>query len=236
VLHTLNAYDTLYVLAGGGENAVALMRDDGVVLIDPLPFGWGKASTAAIEAVSDRPVKTIINIRASEDHLKANTEYPMATKIIAHQSVAARARRMAAFAGANAKFLPSTTVADRLTLFEGPDELRVYAYGPAVTDGDLVVFFSAKGTAYLGPLYPSKSTPSTIDATRGGSPSGLVQALAKIRSDLKDVRQVIAGNEAPKTVELGKAGSAMPISATPSWKDFEEYAERAAAVYASAVK
>src|SRR5262245_40030579 len=94
VLRTLSAYDPLYVLTGGGEKSVALMRDDGVVLIDPLPFGWGKASMEAIEAVSDRPVRTIINIRASEDHLKANTEYPMATKIIAHQNLAARARRM----------------------------------------------------------------------------------------------------------------------------------------------
>jgi hypothetical protein len=233
VLHTLSAYDTLYVLSGGGENAVALMRDDGVVLIDPLPFGWGKASMEAIEAVCDQPVRTIINVRASEDHLKANTEYPMATKIIAHQSLAARARQMPAFAGANARFLPNTVVADRLTLLDGPDEINLYAHGPAITDGDLVVLFRAKSTAYLGALYPSKSVPS-IDAARGGSPHGFVQALAKIRVELKDTRNVIAGNEPPRNVELGKPGAAMPISATPSWKEFEEYAERAAAAYAAA--
>ena len=100
VLHPVDTMDILFVLAGGGENALALAHDEGVVLIDPLPVGWGKASLQAIESVSDRPVKTIINIRDSEEHLKANAEYPTATRIIAHQNLVARAKKMAAFAGA----------------------------------------------------------------------------------------------------------------------------------------
>ena len=39
-MQTLNVRDILYVLTGGG-NTLALMRDDGVVLVDTKPPGWG---------------------------------------------------------------------------------------------------------------------------------------------------------------------------------------------------
>lgn len=226
VLHNLNAYDILYVLAGGGENAVALMRDDGIVLIDPLPFGWGTASMEAIETVSDQPVTTIVNIRASEDHLKANTEYPKATKIIAHRNLLERAKKMPVFAGANAKFAPNVAVTDRLSFLDGPDKMDLYFFGPGRTDSDLVVAFAAKGTAYLGDLYPSKSAP-VIEPARGGSGLKFLQTLTKVRSDLQGVRRVIAGHDPPTPGEVGtqRPGAVMPMTSTPSWKDFEEYAD-----------
>src|SRR5437762_3327769 len=68
-IHHVDPHDVLFVLTGDGENALALAQDDGVVLIDPLPMGWGQATLKAIDSVSDQPVKTIVNIRDSEDHL-----------------------------------------------------------------------------------------------------------------------------------------------------------------------
>ena len=52
-IHHVDAHDILFVLAGGGENALALAQDDGVVLIDPLPVGWGEATLKALDSVSD---------------------------------------------------------------------------------------------------------------------------------------------------------------------------------------
>ena len=40
-IQTLNVRDILYVLTGGGGNSIALMRDDGVVLIDTKLTGVG---------------------------------------------------------------------------------------------------------------------------------------------------------------------------------------------------
>ena len=41
-------------------------------------------------------------------------------------------------------------------------------FGPAHTDGDIVVVFPEKRTAYLGELFPDKAAP-VIDTANGGS-------------------------------------------------------------------
>ena len=225
-LHTPDAMDIYFVLAGSnGENALALTRDDGVVLIDPLPAAWGKASLAALETVTDLPVKTIVNIRDSEEHLKANAEYPTATRIIAHQNLIARARKMAAFAGAGAKFLPNVAVTDRLTVLDDMDRMDVVHVGPGRTDADLVVVFPKKGWVYLGDLFPSRAVP-VVERARGGSALALPDALAKVRA-MKGMRAVVPGREPPATREHGaqKPGTAMPLSMLPQWRLFEEYAD-----------
>src|SRR5713101_7626103 len=67
-LRTLSPGDTLYVLLGGGGNSLALIGEDGVVLIDTKSPGWGQAIADAVEAVTERPVRTIINTHAHLDH------------------------------------------------------------------------------------------------------------------------------------------------------------------------
>src|SRR3989441_1697715 len=63
-LRTLGPGDNLYVLIGGGGNTLAMVRDDGVVLIDTKLPGWGRTILDALQAITDRPVITIINTHA----------------------------------------------------------------------------------------------------------------------------------------------------------------------------
>src|SRR5207247_1447169 len=67
-MQTLNVRDILYILTGGGGNTLALMRDDGVVLIDTKLPGWGRSILETIEAVTDKPVTMVINTHAHADH------------------------------------------------------------------------------------------------------------------------------------------------------------------------
>ena len=76
--------------------------------------------------------------------------------------------RMDAFKGAAARFLPDTTFQDTLTIGEGRDRIDLYYFGPAHTNGDIVVVFPGKRVAYLGDLFPGKTVP-VIDAANGGS-------------------------------------------------------------------
>src|SRR5438445_8132629 len=82
-LRTLGPGDNLYVLIGGGGNTLAMVRDDGVVLIDTKLPGWGRPILDAVQAVTDRPVMTIINTHAHADHVGGNVEFPTVTQIIA---------------------------------------------------------------------------------------------------------------------------------------------------------
>ena len=225
VLHPVQTHDILFLLEGGGDNALALMHDDGVVLIDPLPAGWGKASLEAIAAVSEQQVTTIINIRDSEAHLKANAEYPTATRIIAHRHVAARAAKMAAFAGAGARFLPNEVVGDRFSLLDGLDRIELHHLGPGRTDGDLVVVFPMKGVAYLGDLFPSRRVP-VVERDKGGSATAFPATLAKARA-LPGLTIAVPGHEPPAVREHGaqKPGTAMPLSMFPPWGRLGEYAD-----------
>src|SRR6266478_5862913 len=50
----LNVRDILYILTGGGGNTLALMRDDGVVLIDTKLPGWGRPLLETIQSVTDQ--------------------------------------------------------------------------------------------------------------------------------------------------------------------------------------
>lgn len=225
-LWNLNAYDILYVLSGGGSNAVALMRDEGVVLIDPLPAGLGKASLEAIATVSDQPVRTIINLRSGAADLKANLEYPDVTKVLAPKAVMDRAATLGLFTGATAKFAPSVLLTDRMTLLDGPDVAEVLLAGPGRTDGDAVVFFKEKRLAYMGDLFPKKAVP-VVDASAGGSLLGLAQTLAQVRAVVTTARSAVPGRESPRGGAAGanKPLSIMPISLTAQWKDVEEYAD-----------
>src|SRR5436190_23613496 len=54
-MRTLRPGDSIYVLIGAGGNSLALMRDDGVVLIDTKSPAGGKQILDTIQAVSDRP-------------------------------------------------------------------------------------------------------------------------------------------------------------------------------------
>lgn len=225
-LRTLNPGDTLYVLIGGGGNALALMRDEGVVLIDAKLPGWGRAIHDAVEAASDRPVTMIINTHAHADHTGGNVEFPTATRIVGHANTKAAMQRMDAFAGPNARFVPNTVVTDRMTLFDGRDQIDLYYFGPGHANGDLIVVFPAKRLAVFGDLFPSKAAP-VIDRANGGSGVAFPETLAKAVAEIKGVTRVVTGHEPGLVAERDPRAASVDISTprTMTWRDVEEYAE-----------
>jgi glyoxylase-like metal-dependent hydrolase (beta-lactamase superfamily II) len=224
-MQTLNVRDILYVLTGG-SNTLALMRDEGVVLVDTKPTGWGKSIRDNIDAVSDKGVATIINTHAHADHVGGNVDFPAATTIIAHANAKARMEKMAIFAGANAKFLPNTVVTDRMSLLDGNDRIEIYYFGRGHTDGDLVVVFPEKRLAHFADLFPAKAAP-LIDVDAGGSGVAFPETLAKAIAELKGVVRITTGHDDASLV-MGAAAGASVINANPrtmSIKDLQEYAD-----------
>ena len=213
-LRTLSPGDILYVLIGGGGNSLALMRDDGVVVIDTKLPGWGGAIREAIEAVTDRPVTTVINSHAHPDHAGGNADFPGSVDVIAHANAAA--------AGVRA----TKTVTDRLTLLSGPDQIDLYYFGRGHTNGDLVVVFPQKRLAYLGDLFPSKSAP-TVDAAAGGSVLALAETLRRTATEIKGVTRVVTGHAEGLSDARDPKATSVDISTprTMRWSDVEEYAD-----------
>ena len=190
-IDTLNVRDVLYNLWGGGANTVALIDEinGGVVLVDTKRPGWGAALRAAVAQVTDLPVTTIITTTAHPDHAGANADFPEVPLIIAHENTRANLDRAG---GQNAAGRPTTTFGDRFTLLEDLDRIELYYFGPAHTDGDIVVVFPEKQTAYLGALFPEKAVPA-IDRANGGSGVAFPETLAQAAAAIEGVTRVITG-------------------------------------------
>ena len=225
-IDTLNVMDTLYHLSGGGANSLALIDEvnGGVVLIDTKRRGWGQAVRDALDGVTDLPVTTIINTHAHPDHAGSNAEFKATVQVVAHQNTRANLARM----GADAASLPTKTFADRFSLLEDLDRIELYHFGPAHTDGDIVVVFPEKGVAYMGGLFPSKATP-VIDTENGGSGVAFPDTLAKAVAEIRGVSRVVTGHGQPPVTYAGRGrletGANRPWRGLMTWEDLEEYAD-----------
>ena len=225
-IDTLNVRDVLYNLWGGGANTVALIDEinGGVVLVDTKRSGWGAALRAAVAQVTDLPVTTIITTTAHPDHAGANADFPEVPLIIAHENTRANLDRAG---GENAVGRPTTTFADRFTLLEDLDRIELYYFGPAHTDGDIVVVFPEKQTAYLGALFPEKAVPA-IDRANGGSGVAFPATLAQAAAAIEGVTRVITGR-GPRPFTYAGRGPRVDVerraAGRMSWDDLEEYAD-----------
>lgn len=191
-------YSTLYLLHGGGGHTLTFESDHGVVLINTKAPGWGKAIIDKLDLITQEPVTTIINTHPDLEYTGGNSEFPGATTIVAHVNTKSAMAKMAAFQGANAKFLPNKTFTDTVSLFEARNRVDLFYFGAGHTNGDAVVVIPTYSAAYLGDLFPAKATP-VIDTAHGGSAVALPDTLARALVALKaaDIDYVVAGKTTP---------------------------------------
>ena len=225
--------DNLYIVTGGrgtsaqgtgiAGNTTVYIADSGVVLIDTKYAGYGKAILDQIKTVTGKPITTIINTHTHADHTGANSEFPRAVEVVAHQNTKTNMARMDEFKGANAAFLPAKTFADTMTLLGGKDRIDLHYFGPGHTNGDAVVVFPALRIAVMGDLFARKWAP-LVDSENGGSATAFPQTLARAVSTIKDVDTVITGHS---STTFGSGVSVWFARSNPvmKWADLQEYAD-----------
>jgi glyoxylase-like metal-dependent hydrolase (beta-lactamase superfamily II) len=219
-IQLLSSGAMLYLLYGAG-NSIALIRDEGVVLIDSKTSALAPAIVDAVALVTERPITTIINTHAHVDHTGGDIALPSVTDIIAHEHTRAAMQKMDAFSGRNAKFLPSKTVGDKMSLFDGRDRIDLYYFGPGHTNGDLVVVLPGHGIAYLGDLFALKAAAPVIDVANGGSGVAFPDTLDRALREIKGVTRVVAGHDAGPPPGAPRSA----LGDVQSWTDLQEYAD-----------
>jgi quinoprotein relay system zinc metallohydrolase 2 len=177
-----------------GRDAVAVIDTSGSALM-------GTELRRAVRAVSDLPIRYVINTHMHPDHVFGNAAFRQdSPAFVGHAKLArglsARSERYlginkellgeAAFAGTEI-VLPTLAVADRKTLDLGGRTLELEAQKTAHTDNDLTVRDSRTGTLFLGDLLFAGHVP-TID----GSIRGWISLLEKF--SLNDVPRVVPGH------------------------------------------
>ena len=207
MLQTQKLKDNLYLITGGGGNStVFITQNNGVVAIDAKNPGVGKLLLESIARVTTQPITMLINSHTHADHTGGNVDFPVTTRIMAHANTQTNMRKMDQFQGDNAKFIPTQTFQDKLSLFSGNDRIELYYFGPAGTSGYAWIVIPAL-RVMIGADDVNKGL-TLIDPANGGSPRAFQATLARVASEVKDVDSVITGH-----------GGVM------TWSEFLEYTQ-----------
>jgi glyoxylase-like metal-dependent hydrolase (beta-lactamase superfamily II) len=185
--------DNLYMITGNGGNTGVFVTDNGVVVVDTKNPGNGPAILDKIKTVTPKPVTMIINTHTHGDHVGSNEAFPATVDIVAQENTKTNMAKMDGFKGDKAKYLPKQTFKDKMTLGRGKDEIDLFYFGRAHTNGDAWVVFPALRAAHAGDAFASKSTP-IIDGANGGSAVEFGKTLSKAVSGMPNVESIIGGH------------------------------------------
>ncbi|MEF2552088.1 quinoprotein relay system zinc metallohydrolase 2 [Aurantimonas sp. A2-1-M11] len=167
-----------------GADSVAMIDSGGSV-------ADAEAAAAAIRAVTDKPVRYLINTHMHPDHVFGNQVFKaQGATIIGHEklpaALGARAEHYKlsmrdqlgpAAAGSVTVTLPDETVTQTRSLDLGGREIELRAWPTAHTDNDLTVFDEQTGTLFAGDLVFLAHVP-VID----GSIKGWLARIAELRA------------------------------------------------------
>ena len=112
--------------------------------------GWGQAVLDKVKSVTDKPITRIINTHTHGDHTGNNGFFGANVEIVAQENTKTNMEKMDAFKGDNAKFLPSKTYKDKMTIGSGKDRIDLYFFGAGHTSGDTFVVFPALRVLHTG--------------------------------------------------------------------------------------
>jgi glyoxylase-like metal-dependent hydrolase (beta-lactamase superfamily II) len=198
--------DNLYVIPGAGGNTAVFVTATGVVLVDTKVPNNGQAILDRVRSVTDKPVTTIVNTHTHFDHVGSNEFFPANVEVVTHANTQANMARMEELKG-KPNAMPDRTYKDRLTIGRGADQVDLYYFGPAHTNGDTFVVFPSLRTMHAGDVFPEKQPP-LLDGGNGGSGVAYADTMEKAVKGIRNVDTVIPGH-----------------SAVTNWAAFVEYTE-----------
>jgi cyclase len=200
-IQTIPVAKGVYMLVGSGGNIGLSVGQDGAFLIDDQYAPLTDRILEAISAVTDKPVRFLVNTHWHGDHTGGNENIGKGgTIIVAHENVRKRLAKgqfMKLFnvdiPPAPPKALPVITFADSVTFHWNDETLEVWHPQPAHTDGDAVIYFRNANVVHTGDLFFNGFYPF-IDAGSGGSMEGVIAGADELLERIDDNTKIIAGH------------------------------------------
>ena len=188
--------DNLYMVPGQGGNTAVWVMANGVLLVDTKLANNGQAILDEVKKVTDKPITYILNTHTHGDHTGSNQFFPASVQVVVHENTAANMAKMDVFKeAANKHGLADRTYKDKLTLFRGNEEVELYHFGAAHTNGDSFIVFKNARVMHSGDAFANKGQPF-IDRGNGGSGVAYPATLKKAAREIKNVDRVIPGHAA----------------------------------------
>jgi cyclase len=184
------------VRGGDGANCSFIVGEKEVFVIDAkMSVQSAKEMISAIQKATDKPISHIILTHSDGDHVNGLSGISGNPDIISHANSAKHIEK--ANEGMVEKVpLPNEVFSDRMSLYSGKLRIDLLYFGPAHTDGDIVILVPEDRVAIVGDLF-FKGMDPLIHMNKNGSSFGLVKGLTSI-IDL-DAQTYLSGHAEPVT-------------------------------------
>jgi glyoxylase-like metal-dependent hydrolase (beta-lactamase superfamily II) len=189
---------SVYMLEGAGGNIGVSAGEDGIVIVDDQFAPLANKIKQALQGISDKPLKFVINTHFHGDHTGGNVEFGTGATIIAHENVRKRLKEGGTVAGNEVKpapkaALPVITFNDRTTVHVNGEDIRAVHFPHGHTDGDSVIFFPQSNVVHMGDDFVTYGFPF-VDVKSGGSISGMIAGNEKVLGMLSADAKIIPGH------------------------------------------
>ena len=197
-IKTVRVAGNVYMLQGAGGNIGLTVGDDGVAMIDDQFAPLSPKIHAAIEKLSPKPVRFLINTHWHGDHVGGNALFADTAAIFAHLNVRKRMQSggktpMMDIPPAEAKALPIVTFEQGLSLWWNGEEIRAIHVQPGHTDGDTVIWFTKSNVVHMGDDFFTTGFPF-CDLDSGGSVTGVLGAIDTVLGQIPKDAKIIPGH------------------------------------------
>lgn len=200
-IETVPVAEGIYMLVGEGGNIGVSAGEDGVFLIDDQYAPLTEKIQAAIAAISNQPIRFVLNTHWHFDHTGGNENLGKAgVLIVAHDKVREYMsvdQFIEAFdmklPASPPEALPVVTFNDTVTFHLNDSTIKAFHVEPAHTDGDLVVYFTEADVIHTGDVYFNGMYPF-IDVAHGGSIEGTILAADRILAMAGENTKIIPGH------------------------------------------
>jgi len=179
-IKTHQVASNFYYLEGQGGNVGVLVGDDGVLMIDDQFAPLTEKIMAAVKALSQKPVRLLVNTHVHGDHTGGNENIgKLGINILAQDNVRVRLLKGASGAAPPAGALPLITYTDKVQLHLDGEDVQIGRFPPAHTDGDTYIHFPKIDVIHVGDVFRTVGYPG-VDGANGGTVKGTIQALDMI--------------------------------------------------------
>lgn len=190
----------VWMLTGAGGNIGVSVGEDGIVLVDDQYAPLAPKIEAALESITDKPLRFILNTHYHGDHTGGNEHFGMSAPIVAHENV--RKRLNGDAVGPDGKrppspvgALPVITFNDSVTIHLNGEDVRAVHMPHGHTDGDSVIWFTKSNVVHLGDDFFVGMFPF-VDTNNGGSIRGLIANIETMLPKIPDDAKLIPGHGA----------------------------------------
>lgn len=195
-IETIQISDHVYMLKGAGGNIGVSIGNDGIFIIDDQFAPLTKKIEAAINTLSDKEIKFLVNTHHHGDHTGGNQNMQkLGATIIAHDNVRHRLetpqKRDNSIQPKEA--LPIITFNDELNIHINGEKIAVFHAEHAHTDGDALLYFTKSNVLHTGDTYFKEHYPF-IDLDSGGSVDGYIKAVKLGLKTINDTTKIIPGH------------------------------------------